>query len=459
MADKNLRVYNTLKRKKEKFKPLKKGKVLMYNCGPTVYDVPHIGNYRSFLMADMIRRWLEHLGYKVKQVVNITDIDDKTIKRSGEEGVSLKKLTNRYEKKFLQGLKTLNIKPAHHYPRATENFNHMKKMVKKLEDKGFAYEMAGSVYFDISKFKRYGQLSKMDMDNIKTGARVDVDEYAKDSPRDFVLLKKSTLKELKRGIYFKTKWGKVRPAWHIECSALALKYLGETIDIHTGGVDLIFPHHENEIAQAEAYTGKKFVRYWLHGAHLIVDGEKMSKSKGNFFTLDDVVEKYGADVVRYMFLSTHYRKKLNYTEKFAKNAERNYNKLLETRRKLKGAKNKNQELDSKLPKIKKKFEDAMNNDFNTSLALRVFHRLSKQVNKKGKSRKSLALFKEFAEVLGLEFELKKKELPKDVEKLIEKREKARKNKDWKKADALRKKIRKKGYKIEDTKDGVRWKSV
>ncbi len=458
MGSVGLKIYNTMTRKKEVFKPLYKGKVLMYNCGPTVYDVPHIGNYRSFFMADVIRRWLEYLGYEVKQVINITDIDDKTIKRSGELGLTLKQLTRKYEKEFFRGLKLLNIKKAYCYPRATENFKDMVKIVKVLVKKGYAYEMAGSVYFDISKFKGYGKLSRIKIKKMKAGARVDVDEYAKDSPFDFALMKKSTLEELKRGIYFKSPWGNVRPGWHIECSTMAIKYLGETIDIHTGGVDNIFPHHENEIAQSEAFTGKQFVRYWVHGEHLIVNGRKMSKSLGNYFTLDDVVSKYGGDVVRYMFLSTHYRKRLNYTDKFAENAKRNYEKLLETKRKMiseKGGK----EIDKLLPKIKEKFINAMNDDLNTPLALRAFHELSKEVNKKGASKAALSLFNEFADVLGLKFPVKKESLPRDVAMLIKEREEARKRKDWKKADALREEIRKKGYLIEDTKKGVRWKKI
>jgi len=459
MASK-LKVYNTLTRKKDVFKSLKKGQVLMYNCGPTVYDTPHLGNYRSFFMADMIRRWLEYLGYRVKQVINITDIDDKTIKRSGEMGLTLKQLTSKYEKEFFHGLKSLNIKPAFKYPRATENFKDMVRIVQALVTKGYAYEMAGSVYFDISKFKRYGRLSRVNIKGIKPGARVDVDEYAKDSPIDFVLMKKSTLEELKRGIYFKSPWGNVRPGWHIECSTMVLKYLGKTIDIHTGGVDNIFPHHENEIAQSEAFTGKRFVRYWIHGEHLIVNGEKMSKSKGNYLLLEDIIKKYGSDVVRYIFLSTHYRKKLNYTEKLAKNAERNYQKLLETKEKLKASGKDDKKFLQRLKSLKKKFIDAMNDDLNTPLVLRVFHQLSKEVNKRsGGSKSALSLFNEFADVLGLKFDVKKERIPQEISILVRKREEARKRRDWRTADNIREELRKKGYSVEDTGKGVRVRKI
>ena len=467
-----LKVFNTLTRKKEVFKPIHKGEVRMYTCGPTVYGPPHIGNMRSFLMGDLIRRYLEYIGYKVKYVMNITDIDDKTIRDSRKAGLSLKEFTEKYTKIFFKSLEMLNIKKATFYPRATENVQGMIKITKTLVEKGYAYVKSGSVYYDISKFKDYGKLSQIDLSSIKVGATVEVDEYDKDNPQDFALMKKSTEEEVSRGIYYDSKWGKVRPGWHIECSVMSMKHLGETLDIHTGGVDLIFPHHENEIAQSEAYTGKKFVNYWMHGEHLLVDGQKMSKSLGNYFTLEDIIEKFSPEIVRYMFVSTHYRKKLNYTDEFAENAKRNYEKLKETFDRinffLKSADTKktkfNDKLLKKLPKIKKKFIDAMDNDLNTPLALRVLHELSKEINKyleKGKNKnvlkKFLKLFQEFSDVFGLNFKEEKKKLSKDVEKLIQEREKARKNKDWKRADAIRDKLRKMGIIIEDTPEGVKWK--
>lgn len=259
-----LKFYNTFSRKKEEFRSIKKGRVRIYTCGPTVYDFVHIGNLRAYIFADILRRYLEYKGYKVKHIMNITDIDDKTIKGSKGANVTLKEFTQKYTQEFFKDLEVLNIKKAFKYPKATEHISEMEKMTDGLIKKGYAYEKNHSVYFDISKFKNYGKLSKIDLRKIKPGARVEVDEYKKKAPVDFVLLKKATPEEIKRGIYYKTKWGKIRPGWHLECSAMSMKYLGKTFDIHTGGVDLIFPHHENEIAQSEAYTGKKFVNWWLH---------------------------------------------------------------------------------------------------------------------------------------------------------------------------------------------------
>lgn len=469
-----LRVFNTLTRRKEVFKPISENLVRMYTCGPTVYAVPHIGNYRSFLMADIIKRYLEHTGYRVKHVMNITDIDDKTIRDSAKEGLSLKEFTEKYTEEFFRGIDLLNIKRASEYPRATENMDEMVKITRSLVDKGYAYVSSGSVYFDISKFSGYGRLSKIDLSSIKVGARVDVDEYAKDSPQDFALMKASTEEEARRGVSYETEWGKVRPGWHIECSAISMKHLGETFDIHTGGVDLIFPHHDNEIVQSEAYTGKNFVNYWMHGEHLLVNGEKMAKSLGNIVTLDDTIRKFSAEAVRYMYLSTHYRKKLNYTERFAENASRNYERLKETFIKLNSSlkfaneekTKRNEEFLRKLPKIKERFLKAMDDDFNTPLALRVFHELSRQINRyleKNGNRESLKsalnLFMEFSEILGLLLREEELKLPKEVEELISRREEAREKRDWKTADEIRLKLRELGIQLEDTPKGVRWRKL
>lgn len=470
-----LKIFNTLTRKKEIFKPIRKKEVRMYTCGPTVYSTPHIGNYRSFVVADFIRRYLEFKGYRVKHVMNITDIDDKTIRDSSKEGLPLKDFTEKYTKIFFEGLDLLNIKKASVYPKASEHVEDMVKMTKALIEKGYAYAAADGVYYNISKFKDYGKLSKIDLSKIKVGARVNVDEYAKEQPQDFALMKKSTTEELRRGIYFESEWGKVRPGWHIECSTMSIKYLGETLDIHTGGVDLIFPHHENEIAQSEAYTGKKFVNYWVHTEFLLINGEKMAKSLGNVITLHDLIKKFDQEVIRYMLISTHYRKSLNYTEKFAENAKRNYEKLRETFEKLnfalKSADTKKTQLDQeflkKLTEIRKNFIRAMDDDFNTPLALGVFHELSKDVNKYLESRKNkkvvekaLKLYKEFSEVLGLKFEKKGEELPEKVIELIKKREAARKVGDFKTADEIREKIKEEfNIFLEDTKEGVRLKKL
>jgi cysteinyl-tRNA synthetase len=467
-----IKFFNTLTRKKEVFKPLHRGEVRMYSCGPTVYAPPHIGNMRSFLVSDLVRRYLEFSGFKVKLVMNLTDIDDKTIRDSGEEGISLKEFTERWVKVFFDNIDLLNIKRASIYPKATEHIEEMIEFVRGLVRKDIAYEKSGSVYYDISKFKKYGKLSKLDLEGIKIGATIDADEYDKDNPRDFSLLKRSTTEELKRGIFYKTEWGNVRPGWHLECSVLSMKYLGETFDIHSGGVDLIFPHHENEIAQSEAYTGKKFVRYWIHNEHLLVNGLKMSKSLGNYITLAELLEKLSPEIVRYMFASVHYRQKINYTEEFARNAKRNYEKLKETFDKLhfalKSAVTKGDEHDEaflkKLKSIKKEFIVAMDDDLNTPLALKSFHELSKEINKyleKNKNRKSLDgalnLLNEFADVLGLKFKEGGEKTPEEIKELIQKREEARKKKDWKLADEIRLKIKELGYVIEDTPDGIRCK--
>jgi len=469
-----IKFFNTLTRKKEVFRPIKDKEVLMYNCGPTVYDVPHIGNMRSFVFADILRRFLEFSGFKVKQVMNLTDIDDKTIRDSGSEGVSLKEFTERYTKIFFDYVDLLNIKRASIYPRATENVKEMIEMVGGLVKKGYAYEMDGSVYFSIKKFKDYGKLSHLNMKNIKIGARIAADEYAKDNPQDFVLMKRSTTEELKRGIFYETEWGNVRPGWHIECSVMVMKFLGKAIDIHTGGVDNIFPHHENEIAQSEAYLGKKHVNYWMHCEHLLLNGEKMSKSLGNIITLDDVIKKFSPEILRYMFVSKHYRKKLNYTERFAENARMNYEKLKETfdnlNLVLKNADKKRTKLDAeflrKIKDIKNKFVLAMDDNLNTPLALRVFHQLSKEINKyleKNRNRKTLEnalnLFEEFSVVFGLKFKERKERLLKEIEELIKKREKARKEGDWKTADKIRAELREKGIILEDTPKGVKWKKA
>jgi len=467
-----LKVFNTQSRRKEEFIPLKEGHVAMYCCGPTVYDVPHLGNYRSFVMNDNIRRYLEHLGFEVKQVMNITDIDDKTIKRSGEVGIPLNEYTRKYEQIFFDGLRQLNILPANCYPRATENVDMMLDIVQDLEKKGLAYEREGSVYFDVSAFAGYGRLSRVDMAMAKAGARVDVDEYAKDNPQDFALLKKSTESEVARGIFFESKWGKVRPGWHIECSALSMEYLGPTIDIHTGGIDLIFPHHENEIAQSESYTGKTFVRYWIHGEHLMVGGEKMSKSLGNYITLDDVLRDYPGNVVRYMFISTHYRKILDYTKEFAENAKSNYERLRNAYENILFAlgtsddrsTSKDGEAAKDIQRALEKFRDAMDDDFNNPLAVGAFHDLAKSMNRyllearnRGVLEAARQAFESFAQVLGLQFPRPAPLSPEHAE-MIREREAARASKDWESADKLRLKLKNEGVILEDTEWGTKWRT-
>jgi cysteinyl-tRNA synthetase len=469
-----LKIYNTLTRKKEIFKPIEDGEVSIYACGPTVYNTPHIGNYRTFLMTDNIVRTLEYLGYKVKLVMNITDIDDKTIRDSKIAGMSLKDFTEKYTQEFFRGLDMLNIRYASVYPKATENVDGMIELTKQLIEKGMAYEKDGSVYFRISSFKDYGKLSKIDLEKIKIGASVDVDEYDKENPRDFTLLKASTPEEIERGICYESPWGKIRPGWHTECSVMAMKELGPTLDIHTGGVDLIFPHHENEIAQSEGATGETFVHYWAHVEHLMVNSEKMSKSKGNVFTLSEIVEKYSGEIVRYMFLSVHYRKQLNYTEKFAVNAKNNYQKLKETFENLefslKTADNKEYPADKKtlevLPILENDLKEALADDFNTPKGIKVFRELSRTANKyieTGKNRsvieKMLSLYRQFADVMGLFSKMKTETIPEEIMISVDEREIARKNKDWQKADELRDKVKDLGYIIEDSKEGPKVKKI
>ncbi len=465
-----LKIFNTLTRKKEEFIPIDKKQVTMYTCGPTVYDVPHIGNYRSFVIEDMMRRYLEYKGYKVKQIMNITDIDDKTIKNSAKEGMALKEFTDKYTKIFFEDLKTLNILEAFKYPKATEHVEDMMKIIRALVEKGYAYEKLGSIYFAITKFKDYGKLSKVNLEGMKPGARVDVDEYEKDNPQDFVLLKRSTTEELKRGIFYDTEWGKARPGWHIECSAMSMKYLGETIDIHTGGVDNMFPHHENEIAQSESYTGKKFVNYWMHIEFLIVNGEKMSKSLGNFITLRDLLKR-GEDpkAIKYLLLSGHYKNILNFSDEGLKSAKITVDRLIDfidRIQEMEAEGEYNEKLLEKVKETKIKFEESMDDDFNMPLALASIFDLVGEVNKaieeKDVSRENLDevydLLMSFDKVLGI-LEHKKEKLPKEIFALITKREGLRKRGDFDAADEVRKELNEKGYWVEDTPQGPRWRKV
>lgn len=459
-----LKFYNTLTRKKEIFKPLKKNEVRIYSCGPTVYNLAHIGNFRSYIFTDLLHRYLIYKGYKVKNVMNITDIDDKTIRESIREGITLKNFTQKYIKEFFKDLETLNIKKISYYPKATDYISEMIKFTEVLEKKGYAYEKLHSVYFDISKFKNYGKLSRIKLKGLKAGSRVDLDEYEKEAPGDFTLLKRSTLEELKKGIFYETKWGKIRPGWHLECSVMSMKYLGKIFDIHTGGVDLIFPHHENEIAQSEALTGQKFVNYWLHNEHLLINGKKMSKSLGNYYTLRDLLKKnYSWQVIRFFLLSTHYRTKINLTFKGLDGAEKSIERLKDFIKNLKLLQNSNsqkrfKEIKSLLNKVQKEFEKALDDDLKIPKALAVIFNFIKEINKikelnKKMIQEILVLVKKFDSVLGLNLLEDKIKIPKEVLKLVEKREKLRNSKQWQEADKIRDKIQKLGYKIEDTSKG------
>ncbi len=460
-----LRFYNTITRKKEDFSQLKGKEVRMYACGPTVYDYAHIGNFRAYIFSDLLRRYLEYAGFKIKLIMNLTDVDDKTIKGSIKEGVNLKKYTEKYKAAFFEDIKTLNIKPAFAYPEATEHIGEMVGIVKALLSKGYAYKSRdGTIYFDISKFKDYGKLAKLDMKGLKAGARVSHDEYEKEQAHDFALWKGWTKDD--GNVFWDTEIGKGRPGWHIECSAMSTKYLGSNFDIHTGGVDLIFPHHENEKAQYEAATGKKFVRFWLHNEHLLVEGKKMSKSLGNFYTLRDIFEKgYKPKAVRYILLATHYRQKLNFTLKGLDAAEASVNRLLDFMDMLDSPGG--QEfagLKKIVEKSRKDFGAAMDDDLNMAEALAAVFNLVKDVNvlsEKGKLGKKGAkmvrdLMLKFDGVIGV-LEADKKDLSAEIESLIMERERARKKKEWKRADEIRDRLKGMGVILEDSHAGVKWK--
>jgi len=460
-----LKLYNTLTRKKEVFKPIKDKEVRMYTCGPTVYDYPHIGNYRAYIAADILRRYLEYRGCKVKQVMNLTDVDDKTIRDSQKQGISLKEFTERYTKAFFEDLDILNIEKADVFPKATEHIKEMVAIVKKLLDKGIAYKGEdGCIYYDVSKFKDYGKLSHLKIKELKAGARVRQDEYEKEQANDFALWKAWDKED--GDVFWETEVGKGRPGWHIECSAMSMKYLGNHFDIHTGGVDLIFPHHENEIAQSEASTGEKFVNYWIHNEWLLVEGKKMSKSLGNFYTLRDLLERgYDPMAIRYVLMATHYKQQLNFTFAdldSAKNAIQRLKDFMLRLESASGAKG-NKEVDELIGVYKKKFEQAMDDDLQISEALAAVFEFVKGINKleiskkdADKVKKLILDFNKVFEIKGLE---EKEKLSKEIEELIKKREDARKKKDYATADKIREQLKKKGIILEDTVQGVRWKKM
>jgi len=448
-----MKLYNTLTRKKEEFKPIGK-EVKIYSCGPTVYDSPHIGNLRAFIFADLLKRYLKFKKYKIKHVMNITDIDDKLIKKSKGKKEKLKQITKKYTKVFFDALSSLNIEKADIYPRATEHIKEMSEIVEKLLKKNLAYKTTDGIYFNIKKFKPYGKLSGLKKQNLKkTKSRIDKDEYDKSNARDFALWKFHTKEDGE--ISWQTSLGKGRPGWHIECSAMSSKYLGQPFDIHTGGIDLVFPHHENEIAQSEAAFGKKFVKYWIHNEHLIINGRKMSKSLGNFYTLEDLLKKYNTNTLRYLLLSTHYRQKLNLTEQSLKAAEKAVFRIME----FLSSENKKEskEIPILIKKTEKEFISALDDDLNISKALATIFNFIRKSNKLGSGKKSKELIKKINSVLGLKIE--KQKIPKEVKELVDKREKARKNKEWKEADKLRDKIKKLGFQLDDTTKGVKIKKI
>ncbi|MGB9854664.1 MAG: cysteine--tRNA ligase [Candidatus Bathyarchaeales archaeon] len=466
--EENIFFFNTLTRKKEKFIPLERGKVKIYTCGPTVYDFAHIGNFRTFIFQDLLRRWLEYRGFKVTQVMNITDVDDKTIKGARKQGVSLKQYTDYYMKAFFEDIEALNLEKAEHYPRATEHIPEMVTLIKRLLEKDYAYKGDdGSIYYDISKFKEYGKLSKLKIEELKPGARVKVDEYGKEEAQDFALWKAWDAED--GDVYWETEIGKGRPGWHIECSTMAMKYLGETIDIHSGGVDLIFPHHENEIAQSEAATGREFARYWLHSEHLLVEGKRMAKSLGNFYTLRDLIAKgYDPVAIRFLLMSTHYRQQLNFTFDGLEAAKNAVDRLKTFTRRLLEAEGKGcgEEIKRLMADVQRLFEEAMDDDLNISVALAALFDFVREGNQlmdenmlsRKEAEEVYALMMRFDKVLGVIGEVKVEEkLPKEAEELIRKREEARRARDWATADKIRAQLREMGVIIEDTPQGVKWR--
>ncbi len=467
-ASTNVQFFNTLTRQKEAFVPLEPGKVKMYTCGPTVYDYAHIGNFRAFVFEDLLKRWLEYRGFKVQHAMNLTDVDDKTIKGSRTQGIPLKQFTDFYAKAFFEDIKKLNIEPANVYPRATEHIPEMITLIKTLLNKGFAYGSEdGSIYFAISKFPDYGKLSKIQVHELKSGARVNVDEYAKEEARDFALWKAWTPED--GDVYWETELGKGRPGWHIECSAMSMKYLGETFDIHCGGVDNMFPHHENEIAQSEAATGKPFVHFWMHNEHLLVEGRKMAKRFGNFYTLRDLLAKNCDPMaIRYLLLSTHYRQQFNFTFEGLEAAKSAIERLTNVMRRLQDAEGKSSGLavTELACKVETCFSGAMDDDLNISVALASLFDFARDVNNlldanaidKHEADQVLSVFTGFNNVLGVVGEVKKEEkLPKEILELIAKREEARKAKDWKTADEIRQQLKVMGVIVEDTAQGARWR--
>ncbi|MFH1408818.1 MAG: cysteine--tRNA ligase [Nanoarchaeota archaeon] len=459
-----MRLYNTLTRKKES---LIKGPLKMYSCGPTVYNVPHIGNWRSFIFADILKRYLIRKGYSVKQVMNLTDVDDKTIKGARQHKLSLKDFTEKYAKMFFDDLELLNIMPADEYPRATDFITKMMDMITTLLDKGIAYKGDdGSIYFAIKEFKNYGKLAHLEKTELKAGARVAQDDYDKQHANDFALWKAHSKED--GDVFWEAPFGKGRPGWHIECSVMSTALLGESFDLHTGGVDLIFPHHENEIAQSEATTGKPFVKYWTHCEHLLVDGKKMAKSLGNFYTLEDLIKKgYDPMAIRFLLLATHYRQQLNFTMDGLEYAKNTVSKLQDfvARMKKKAGEGKTA-IAKDIDRARKAFEKAMDDDLNISEALAAVQEFTTEMNSKDNDGKLSAgdyqaihdFMMDLDEVLGL-FDVEDEELPKAVKALIDKREEARKKKDFATSDRLREEIRKKGFQVDDTKDGVRWRKI
>jgi cysteinyl-tRNA synthetase len=461
-----MRLYNTLTRQVEAFEPLEEGYVRMYTCGPTVYDYAHIGNYRAFMFEDVLRRAFRYLGYRVTQVMNLTDIDDKIIKSARERGRAVSEVTKTYIDAFFEDLDTLGMERAEAYPRATEHIPEMIALVEKLLERGVAYRAEGGIFYRISEFPGYGRLSRFDLSQVRRGERVASDEYGKDDVRDFALWKF----EDDPGVSWEAPFGRGRPGWHVECSAMSVKHLGETFDIHAGGVDNIFPHHENEIAQSEAALGKPFVRFWLHAEHLLVDGRKMAKSEGNFYTLRDLLARgHRAEAIRYLLLSCHYRKQLNFTLDGLAQAETTVDRYRDFLHRLAATsypEGRNADIDARLREAKEKFQHALRDDLNVSEALGVMFTLMGEVNTeeangrlfREDAQRIAEAFRGFDSIWALE-EKDEAQAPGDAEiqRLVAERDAARASRDFKRADEIRDALLEKGIVLEDTPYGTRGK--
>jgi cysteinyl-tRNA synthetase len=463
-----MRIYNTLTRTKEKLVPLEEGHVRLYTCGPTVYDYAHIGNFRTYVWEDLLRRTLELLGYRVTQVMNITDIEDKIIAKMASESLTLAQATEPYIEAFFEDMNHLCIKPAEEYPRATDHVPEMIALAEKLKQNGLTYESKGSLYFRIDAFDSYGKLSNLENREVRSGARVDSDEYEKDDARDFVLWKGEQPGEPA----WDSPFGRGRPGWHLECSAMSMKYLEESFDLHTGGVDNIFPHHENEIAQSEAATGKRFVRYWMHAAHLMVDGQKMSKSKGNFYTLRDLLSQgHEPRAIRLLLLATHYRSSVNFTLEALRQSTAEVQRLDDFRTRLdrhESAEGTDPAFEEKIAQAEREFRSSLADDLNISGATGALFRLIRDSNAAmdrdefptGSRRGLLEALERFDSVLGV---LTPADSSADagadaeIDELVRQREAARKSRDFAEADRLRDELAARGIALEDTPQGTLWK--
>ncbi|GAA4064806.1 cysteine--tRNA ligase [Amphibacillus indicireducens] len=459
-----IKMYNTLTRKKEIFQPIDPKQVKMYVCGPTVYNYIHIGNARPAIVFDTIRRYLEYRGYDVKYLLNFTDIDDKIINEAKQLNEDVETLTNRFITAYKEDVGALGVRPATHHPRVTETIDEIIQFIADLIEKGFAYQVNGDVYYKTREFKNYGKLSAQPLDDLRAGARIQVDEHKKD-PLDFALWKAAKQGE----IAWSSPWGEGRPGWHIECSVMAKKHLGATIDIHAGGQDLTFPHHENEIAQSEARNGKKFANYWLHNGYITIDDEKMSKSLGNFVLARDLIKQYRPELIRFFMLSVHYRQPINFNDALINQSKQGFDRIVNSYQnvhyRMGSASEGDEQYQAKLLQIKDEFINEMNDDFNTANAISVLYELVKEANlaienpevTKASLASFLTLFDQFFSILGLNLTLQDELIDEEIDQLLVERDEARAAKNFARADEIRELLKEQSIILEDTAQGTRWK--